>query len=48
MGFLPYIGLGLLTHFAFFSLQLFNTLGWFVDPFAFFSLHLFTSLGWAC
>ena len=35
MGFLPYIGLGLLTHFAFFSLQLFNTLGWVCWPFCF-------------
>ena len=35
MGFLPYIGLGLLIHFAFFSLHLFTTLGWACWPFYF-------------
>ena len=40
MGFLPYIGLGLLIHFAFFSLHLFTTLGWACWPFYF----LFSSL----
>ena len=47
MGFLPYIGLGLLTHFAFFSLQLFNTLGWVCWPlcFLFSSFIHFIGLG---
>ena len=36
MDFLPYIRLGLLTHFAFSSLHLFTTLGWACWPFYFF------------
>jgi len=47
MDFLPYIGLGLLTYFAFFSLHLFNTLGWVCWPlcFLFSSFIHFIGLG---
>ena len=41
IGFLPYIRLGLLTQFAFFSLYLFTTLGWAYWPICFlFSLFI--------